>query len=68
MPETKILFLRVGIDRGCDGRLSPIEAGGRFEYMPIPEGGAGTQRPEIRRHSVAPGRHFRASYRHGCTG
>lgn len=38
MPETKILFLRVGIDRGCGGRLSPIEAGGRFEYMPIPEG------------------------------
>ncbi|MBU9552889.1 hypothetical protein [Burkholderia multivorans] len=38
MPETKILFLRVGIDRGCGGRLSPVEADGRFEYVPIPEG------------------------------
>ena len=33
----KILFLRVGIDRGCGGRLSPISADGKFEYIPIPE-------------------------------
>jgi len=38
MSETKILFLRVGIDRGCGGRLSPIEADCSFEYVPIPEG------------------------------
>ncbi|CAN5116163.1 hypothetical protein BH11PSE10_BH11PSE10_08990 [soil metagenome] len=33
----KILFLRVGIDRGCGGRLSPIEVDGSFEFVPIPE-------------------------------
>lgn len=38
MSETQILFLRVGIDRGCGGRLSPIEADRSFEYVPIPEG------------------------------
>lgn len=38
MPKAKILFLRVGIDRGCGGRLSPVEADGKFEYVSIPEG------------------------------
>lgn len=33
----KILFLRVGIDRGCGGTLSPIFEDGSFEYVPIPE-------------------------------
>jgi hypothetical protein len=33
----KILFLRVGIDRGCGGTLSPIFADRSFEYVPIPE-------------------------------
>lgn len=33
----KILFLRVGIDRGCGGTLSPRFAEGTFEYVPIPE-------------------------------
>lgn len=34
----KILFLRIGIDRGCGGRLSPIATDRTFEYIPIPEG------------------------------
>lgn len=33
----KILFLRVGIDRGCGGTLSPLFSNGTFEYVPIPE-------------------------------
>lgn len=33
----KILFLRVGIDRGCGGTLSPRFDDGTFEYVPIPE-------------------------------
>ena len=33
----KILFLRVGIDRGCGGTLSPRFPDGTFEYVPIPE-------------------------------
>lgn len=33
----KILFLRVGIDRGCGGTLSPRFSDGTFEYVPIPE-------------------------------
>ena len=33
----KILFLRIGIDRGCGGTLSPRFANGQFEYVPIPE-------------------------------
>lgn len=33
----KILFLRIGIDRGCGGMLSPIFQDGSFEYVPIPE-------------------------------
>jgi hypothetical protein len=33
----RILFLRVGIDRGCGGTLSPIFKSGEFEYVPIPE-------------------------------
>jgi Nucleotide modification associated domain 3 len=37
MPERKALLLRVGIDRGTGGALSPIFADGRFEYVPIPE-------------------------------
>ncbi|QDZ29576.1 hypothetical protein [Noviherbaspirillum sp. UKPF54] len=32
-----ILFLRVGIDRGCGGSLSPRFEDGTFEYVPIPE-------------------------------
>lgn len=34
----KTLFLRVGIDRGCGGTLSPLHEDGSFEYVPIPEG------------------------------
>ncbi|MCW2311330.1 Nmad3 family putative nucleotide modification protein [Rhodoferax antarcticus] len=30
--------MRVGIDRGCGGRLSPIAADLSFEFVPIPEG------------------------------
>ena len=40
MPNSKpnnILFLRVGIDKGCGGLLSPIFSDGSFEYIPIPE-------------------------------
>jgi len=33
----KIIFLRVGIDRGCGGTLSPHFSDGTFEYVPIPE-------------------------------
>jgi hypothetical protein len=33
----QVLFLRVGIDRGCGGTLSPRFADGTFEYVPIPE-------------------------------
>jgi hypothetical protein len=36
----KALLLRVGIDRGTGGVLSPIFADGTFEYVPIPEEGA----------------------------
>jgi hypothetical protein len=32
-----ILFLRVGIDKGCGGTLGPVFADKRFEYIPIPE-------------------------------
>lgn len=32
-----ILFLRVGIDRGCGGTLSPRFSNGTFEFVPIPE-------------------------------
>lgn len=38
-----ILFLRVGIDRGCGGRLSPIAQDRSFEFVPIPERAAVTQ-------------------------
>ena len=34
---SQIIFLRVGIDRGCGGTLSPRFADGTFEYVPIPE-------------------------------
>jgi putative DNA base modification enzyme with NMAD domain len=37
MPPRKALLLRVGIDRGTGGALSPIFADGSFEYVPIPE-------------------------------
>lgn len=48
----KILFLRVGIDRGCGGTLSPRFADGTFEYVPIPEScelieGIGLTYPEL---------------------
>lgn len=33
----KALLLRVGIDKGCGGALSPIFEDGSFEYIPIPE-------------------------------
>jgi hypothetical protein len=33
----KMLFLRVGIDRGCGGTLAPGFEDGCFEYVPIPE-------------------------------
>lgn len=36
-PVKKILFLRVGIDRGCGGTLSPRFPDGTFEFVPIPE-------------------------------
>jgi hypothetical protein len=35
--ERKALLLRVGIDRGTGGALSPIYADGGFDYVPIPE-------------------------------
>lgn len=37
MAGRKVLLLRVGIDRGTGGALSPIFADGSFEYVPIPE-------------------------------
>jgi hypothetical protein len=37
MPDRKALLLRVGIDRGTGGALSPIFPDGSFEYIPIPE-------------------------------
>ena len=33
----KVLLLRVGIDKGCGGSLSPIFPDRSFEYIPIPE-------------------------------
>ena len=33
----KAILLRVGIDKGCGGALSPIFKNGTFEYIPIPE-------------------------------
>ncbi len=33
----KAMLLRVGIDKGCGGALSPIFSDGSFEYIPIPE-------------------------------
>jgi hypothetical protein len=33
----KALLLRVGIDKGCGGTLSPIFDDGSFEFVPIPE-------------------------------
>ena len=33
----KALLLRVGIDRGTGGALSPVFPDGTFEYVPIPE-------------------------------
>jgi hypothetical protein len=35
--KMSMLFLRVGIDRGCGGTLSPRFVNGTFEYVPIPE-------------------------------
>lgn len=37
MPARHALLLRVGIDRGNGGALSPIFADGSFEYVPMPE-------------------------------
>jgi hypothetical protein len=50
--KMKILFLRVGIDRGCGGTLSPRFSDGTFEYVPIPESsellaGKGVTYPEL---------------------
>lgn len=39
----QMLFLRVGIDRGCGGQLSPRFEDGSFEYVPIPESQAVAQ-------------------------
>lgn len=36
-PGRNALLLRVGIDRGTGGALSPIFGDGSFEYIPIPE-------------------------------
>lgn len=36
MPR-QMLFLRVGVDRGCGGTLAPRFEDGSFEYVPIPE-------------------------------
>jgi len=38
----KAMLLRVGIDKGCGGALSPIFKDGSFEYIPIPEFGSET--------------------------
>lgn len=38
MAAMKALLLRVGIDKGCGGTLSPIFDDGSFEFVPIPEG------------------------------
>ncbi len=37
MTKMKAVLLRVGIDKGCGGALSPIFKNGTFEYIPIPE-------------------------------
>ena len=37
MIKMKAMLLRVGIDKGCGGALSPIFKDGSFEYIPIPE-------------------------------
>lgn len=47
-----MLFLRIGIDRGCGGTLSPRFSNGTFEYVPIPESsdllaGKGVTYPEL---------------------
>jgi len=36
-PPHRILFLRVGIDKGCGRALAPLFSDGSFEYVPIPE-------------------------------
>lgn len=35
--KMKAMLLRVGIDKGCGGALSPIFEDGSFEYIPLPE-------------------------------
>jgi hypothetical protein len=37
MTKMKAILLRVGIDKGCGGALSPIFEDSSFEYIPIPE-------------------------------
>lgn len=61
-----ILFLRVGIDRGCGGTLSPWFANGTFEYVPIPESselsvGRGVTYPEL------PARHGGTLDKYSCS-
>ena len=52
----KILFLRVGIDRGCGGALSPIFSNGTFEYVPIPESSELLEGRGVT-YAMLPGRH-----------
>lgn len=50
----KAILLRVGIDKGCGGALSPIFSDGSFEYIPIPESDPETS--EIRTYQNTLGR------------
>lgn len=50
----KAMLLRVGIDKGCGGALSPIFDDGSFEYIPIPEFDHDTK--EIRTYQNTSGR------------
>lgn len=50
----KAMLLRVGIDKGCGGSLSPIFEDGSFEYIPIPESDPDTK--EIRTYQNTSGR------------
>jgi len=52
----KAMLLRVGIDTGCGGCLSPIFDDGSFEYIPIPEGCATS---ENRTYLDLPGRSYK---------
>lgn len=53
----KIMMLRVGIDRGCGGILSPRYDDGSYDYIPIPESADAANPEKSVRYSDLPSRH-----------